>query len=294
MKLLGYLNLTGVITCETGLLIGGNDSFGIGGIDKSMIRQSFNGNRPYIPGSSLKGKMRHLLEQSLTKINGSEVHSCENQRCPICRIFGAGKTEHAQSMSRLVIRDAKLIVEKDDAPPQAKETLKDYFDHIAEYQRQHGSFVEIKTENYIDRKTGAAGAPRRFERVPSGMKFTLELVYRIFEDQDQERENTDLELFHNVPDALDLVRLEYLGTSGSRGYGRVHFSDIHLSFTETLSRREKWGVSIQTEDLRDWSPPDDLRSAVSALSSPSQIPSEARQNVVDPKPEQQRELSNED
>lgn len=273
MKLLGYLNLTGVLTCDTGLLIGGNDSFGIGGIDKAMIRQSFQGNRPYIPGSSLKGKMRNLLEQALKKrIKDGEVHSCNKPDCEVCRIFGAGKTEDVQSLTRLIVRDAKLIAAEDDAPAQAQSALADYLERVAEYQRQHGSYVEIKTENYINRKTGAAVAPRRFERVPAGMKFAVDLVYRVFEIDGEQADNVDLKLFHHVAHALDLLRWEYVGASGSRGYGRVNFSDLRLSFTDALSRTEKWGGDIATNDLLEWSPPDELVSVVKTLTTPPTSP----------------------
>jgi CRISPR-associated protein Csm3 len=267
------------MTCETGLLIGGNDSFGIGGIDKAMIRQSFNGNSPYIPGSSLKGKMRHLLEQSLGKIISSDVHSCDPNKgedpgnCEVCRIFGSGKTENAQGLTRLIVRDAKLIIAQSDAPAHAQSGLKDYVDRVAEFQRQHGSYIEIKTENYIDRKTGAAVAPRRFERVPAGMKFAIDLVYRIFDQQQDgaggQAENKDLAFFRHVADALDLVRWEYVGASGSRGYGRVNFSDLRLTFTDALSREEKCSADIEAEGLREWSPKDDLANAIKALSASS-------------------------
>jgi CRISPR-associated protein Csm3 len=272
MRLLGYLNLTGVLTCETGLLIGGNDSFGIGEISKTMIRQSFNGNRPYIPGSSLKGKMRHLLERSLYPVKDENVHSCKDANCPVCHIFGAGNTEDAREMTRLIVRDAKLIVYEADAPESARrnevllEELKDYVERIAEYQRQHGSYVEIKTENVIKRTTGAADKPRRFERVPAGMKFAVEMGYRVFEGEDENGVNRDLAYFHYVTDGLDLVRWEYLGASGSRGYGRVNFSDLRLAFIDAQNRIEKWEGDIETRDLRKWSPPDGLINAIGSLS----------------------------
>lgn len=267
MRLLGYLNLTGVMTCETGLLIGGNDSFGIGGIDKAMIRQSFKGNQPYIPGSSLKGKMRHLLEQSLNKVRGSEVHSCKRPDCPICHIFGAGKTEDAQTLTRLVVRDAKLIVAAEDAPVQARAGINDYVFRVAEFQRQHGSYVEIKTENYINRKTGAAVAPRRFERVPAGMKFAVDLVYRAFAAEGDEAKLSDLDFFANVAQALHLVGWEYVGASGSRGYGRVAFSELQLTFTDARTGNEVTTESVAAADLRKWKPSAQLVAAVDAATT---------------------------
>jgi CRISPR-associated protein Csm3 len=276
MRLLGYLNLTCVLKCETGLLIGGNDSFGIGEISKTMIRQSFNGNRPYIPGSSLKGKMRHLLERSCYPGEIENVHSCKDVLCPICHIFGAGKTEDAREMTRLIVRDANLIVDVDDAPASVRRNgesnneLKEYVARIDEYQHQHGGFVEIKTENVIKRTTGAADKPRRFERVPAGMRFAVEMVYRVFEGEDEEGVNRDLAYFHYVTDGLELVRWEYLGASGSRGYGRVNFSDLRLAFIDAQNRIDKWEGDIETSDLREWSPPDELISAIASLARPEE------------------------
>lgn len=55
-------SLKGQITLKTGLHIGGgDDTMKIGGIDNQVIKD-INTNKPYIPGSSLKGKMRSLLE----------------------------------------------------------------------------------------------------------------------------------------------------------------------------------------------------------------------------------------
>ena len=259
MKLLGYLNLTGVMTCETGLLVGGNDSFGIGEINKAMIRQTFNGNRPYLPGSSLKGKMRNLLEQSQGVLRGKDVHSCDVEQCPVCRVFGAGKTEDAKGLTRLVVRDAPLITEVLHAPAHAQQNLGDYVERVEEYRKQNGSYVEIKTENVINRRTGAADKPRRFERVPAGMKFAIDLSYRIFEQADDAGNNLDLNYFRHVAEALDLVRWDYLGASGSRGYGRVDFSDLQLSFVGASSILSPnlftlKSQSIEAKGLREWEP----------------------------------------
>ena len=62
MKLKRISKLTGIIELQTGLHIGSGDAeMRIGGIDNPVIRNPVN-NQPYIPGSSLKGKMRHLME----------------------------------------------------------------------------------------------------------------------------------------------------------------------------------------------------------------------------------------
>lgn len=284
MKLTGYLNLTGVITCQTGLLIGGNDAFGIGGTDKRMIRESFSGNRPYIPGSSLKGKMRHLLEHALGKVVDDKVHFCEKndnpENCPICRVFGNGKTENAEGLTRLVVRDLKLITEPNDAPVQAQSDLSAYCDRVSEYRLQNGGYVELKTENVINRKTGAADKPRHFERVPSGMKFSFDLLYRVFDQPSAEDPalNEDLRFFPFAAKALSLVSREYIGASGSRGYGRISLDHLRLTYSDALTLAEVWSGDI--EALHDWRISDQLKAAVSSQPA-SEAPAPAQAAVID-------------
>ncbi|MDW8288347.1 MAG: type III-A CRISPR-associated RAMP protein Csm3, partial [Flammeovirgaceae bacterium] len=76
-------------------------------------------------------------------------------------------------------------------------------------------FTEIKAENSINRIKGTAEAPRFFERVPAGAEFELEFIINIFQGDD---ENKLLQTFEN---AIKLLENDYLGGSGSRGYGQV-------------------------------------------------------------------------
>lgn len=63
VKLRGRVILTGRIRALTGLHIGGSPgALAIGNVDMPVIRDAVTG-RPYIPGSSLKGKMRSLAEK---------------------------------------------------------------------------------------------------------------------------------------------------------------------------------------------------------------------------------------
>ncbi len=63
IKLLGYVKITGGIEALTGLHIGGTaDSIDKGGIDNPVIKNPVT-NEPYIPGSSLRGRIRALLEK---------------------------------------------------------------------------------------------------------------------------------------------------------------------------------------------------------------------------------------
>ncbi len=62
IKLLGFVKIAGQIEALSGLHIGGTaDSIDKGGIDSPVIKNPVT-NEPYIPGSSLRGRMRALLE----------------------------------------------------------------------------------------------------------------------------------------------------------------------------------------------------------------------------------------
>jgi len=63
VTLLGRILITGGIRAVTGLHIGGSPgALAIGNVDMPVIRNPVTG-QPYIPGSSLKGKMRSLSEK---------------------------------------------------------------------------------------------------------------------------------------------------------------------------------------------------------------------------------------
>lgn len=227
MRLLGYKKLTGKIVLQTGLHIGGSqEATQIGGLDSPVIRLPLD-NMPYIPGSSLKGKMRSLLELLLDKVQtGNRDHGkahqyqdnlCNgNPPCPICYVFGASAAQGAPiGPSRLVIRDC--LVDR---------TNKDV-------QTLLGNSIgmplsEDKTEVSINRiKSSTDGGLRKTERVPAGAVFNLDMSYRIF-DVDGDGGQQDEELFSYVLQALAWVQLDTLGGSGSRGYGKVRFEDLKV------------------------------------------------------------------
>ena len=60
LKLIGKLILEGELRCETGLHVGaGKGSLEIGGSDNPVVKDAFG--RPYVPGSSLRGRLRKEL-----------------------------------------------------------------------------------------------------------------------------------------------------------------------------------------------------------------------------------------
>ena len=181
----------------TGLYIGGNDNgFDIGGADTSVIKNPLT-KEPYIPGSSLKGKLKVLLKyHEDTEKKGQDLVF---KNSAIATIFDGGNDENIQ-VTRAIFRDL-LLTEKSKSELNKK---------LGE-----GVFTEIKAENSIHPIKGTAQSPRFIERVPAGAIFEGEIVLTVFEG-DQEKVMMD-----KIKEALRLLEYNYLGGNGTRGYGRV-------------------------------------------------------------------------
>lgn len=187
-----------IIKCKirvvTGLHIGGSDVFSfIGAVDSPVITDPLT-QKPIIPGSSLKGKIRTLL----SRINTEK--RCEPNQDPekIKRLFGSSDPVRH---SRLQFSDAKVINSSK-------------FDGIG--------LTEVKFENTISRVTSVAN-PRQIERVVSGVIFEEIIIYNI-ENLDELEEDIE-----NLSKGIQLLQLDYLGGHGSRGDGRVSFDSIEVS-----------------------------------------------------------------
>jgi CRISPR-associated protein Csm3 len=228
LKFVGKLILEGVMTCETGLHVGaGKGSLEIGGSDNPVAKDAFG--RPYVPGSSLRGKIRSLLEQSsglavpselvfLSRRKGQEVriHQSDRPDDEICLLFGRnpGRIERVQgdtletsqaTPARLAVFDAPLEI--DSITPSMRENLDD-------------ELTEVKSENAIDRITSQAN-PRTLERVPAGARFKTRFVMDVLCDE-------DAPLFARVLEGMRLLEDDSLGGGGSRGSGRVSFGNLRL------------------------------------------------------------------
>jgi len=228
LTFLGKLVLEGEITCETGLHIGaGKGSLEIGGADNPVVKDAFG--LPYVPGSSLRGRLRSLLEQTsglavpselvyLSKRKGQEVriHQSERPDDEICILFGRnpGRMEKvtgealetaAATPARLTVYDAPLIV--DSITVQMRENLDD-------------ELTEVKSENAVDRITSQAN-PRTLERVPAGARFSFRLVLDVLCEEDKP-------LLARVAEGLRLLEDDALGGGGSRGSGRVKLGALKL------------------------------------------------------------------
>lgn len=194
--------ISGTIELVSGLHIGGSgDTIEIGGMDNPVIKNPLN-SEPYIPGSSLKGKIRCLLEWKLGK-----TKICECGDCQICRLFGCAESRKVKGPTRLLFHDCSLT--------------KNWS------QRFHSGELplEAKYEVTIDREKGkvGGGGPRQTERVPAGVSFVFELSYRRFDTADWEED------FTMIREGLRLLQMDALGGSGSRGYGRIRFENLALN-----------------------------------------------------------------
>jgi len=204
MKLTGKIFITGKIKLETGLHIGGSKTaLDIGGIDLNVIKTSEG--VPFIPGSSLKGKLRSLL--------AIENNSFDVKNDPefIKEIFGESPSADSDGkITRLLVRDAFMDEE-------IKSKIKN---REGEFSELEMDYAETKWENTIDRKSGTAQHPRQLERVPAGAIFNFELVYNEFDDK-----KTD-DHINQIIKAMRLLEDDYIGGSGSRGYGKIKFVDV--------------------------------------------------------------------
>lgn len=209
MKLIKKIIVTGKLTLKTGLHIGGtNTSLNIGGPDNFVVRNPIT-NIPYIPGSSLKGKMRSLIELRDGTI--SQRGECTQDSTSLAgALFGTIGKDDNNHPSRLIVRDCDLISDKEL------------------FTNTDMPYTESKTEVTINRITAKA-MPRTFERVPAGAIFNVNMVLNIFEDEKEES------LLKTLKAAIALLEDDYLGGNGSRGYGQVEFSDMKFESKPTDS-----------------------------------------------------------
>lgn len=222
MKLQKKIIYTGAITLKTGLHIGGtNAALNIGGPDKFVVRNPIN-NIPYIPGSSLKGKLRSLIELYYGETDGGKPSNNPHSRAG--SLFGVSADSNSGIPSRVIVRDAPLATEADSDEELAKYGLSKKT--LADFSNTDLPYTESKTEVAIDRITAKAN-PRTFERVPAGAQFKLNIVLNVFDQDDEGR------LRETLQKAFQLLEDDYLGGHGSRGYGQV---EINLVNAEGITK----------------------------------------------------------
>lgn len=204
--MLAKIMISGKIISKTGMHIGGASGFSaIGAIDSPVIRD-IQTDEPMIPGSSLKGKMRSLLAKQYTDTTKLPVHNSDNDR--VRRLFGYmqdGKSGGKQMAfpARLQFSDM-FLANKDELAEIGVPT------------------TEVKFENTIHRLTAVAN-PRQIERSVAGSQFGLNLIYNVVDESEM------LEDFETIGQGMKLLTYDYIGGHGSRGYGRICFSDLEVN-----------------------------------------------------------------
>ncbi|MBW1927265.1 MAG: type III-A CRISPR-associated RAMP protein Csm3 [Deltaproteobacteria bacterium] len=217
MKLNKISKITGKIVLESGLHIGAGDTeLRIGGTDNPVVKHPHT-NEPYIPGSSLKGKVRSLLEMKSGLLalagDGKPLETKilkhkdlkEDQRSEAERILKLFGVSGADDQENLKIGPARASFADSFLSEKNKKMIK----------ANQQSYFEVKSENSINRIKGTAENPRFTERVVAGLKFDFAISLKEMEG--------DEDLLDTLLEGLKLLEHDALGGSGSRGYGRVHF-----------------------------------------------------------------------
>lgn len=197
---------SGTITTVGRLHIGAGGEGGIGGIDSAVVKNQITG-EPFIPGTSLKGKMRYGLETSMGR---ADVCNCKSKECIICTLFGCmanSKSPQACGKTRIIVKDCNLAEEFTNNP---------------------NVLVQVSA-TAIDRASGVAktGALRTIEAVEKGVKFNFEVNIRVYEGDNEKL------LSDTVDECLERIRTEGLGAKTSSGLGQVDIEqndDVELDY----------------------------------------------------------------
>ncbi len=205
------LILTGKIRVLTGMRVGGSkETLNVGEVDSNVIKTPDG--VPYIPGTSLKGKLRSELAQRA--YNATDIKDDPDE---VQRIFGyEGSFSREKSkqaiLAKIRVRDAFACLDENG----------DWEDLGGDNQMELGR-TELKNETAIDRKTGKAknGSLRKIERVPPNATFSFEIVF----DSKNDTEDSD---FKNVILAMRLLEDSAVGSKGSSGYGKIKFEAINI------------------------------------------------------------------
>ena len=215
MQLIDIKEIKGRIILKSGLHIGAGDTeMHIGGTDNPVVKHPHT-KEPYIPGTSIKGKVRSLLEmesglmvrtdgkplqvKDLSGLKGDEKEKCEK----ILKIFGSSGADNEK-----IARLGPTRVSFADCP------LNDVWLNNAREERL--ILTEVKSENSIDRIRGTALSPRFIERIPADAEFDFTVCLKILDEKDNE-------LLNYLLQGLKLLEMDSLGGSGSRGYGKIKF-----------------------------------------------------------------------
>lgn len=234
MKLVKMLHLRFNIEFVSGGRIGG----GGGGLEVGSVVDANLAalkdpltNAPYLPGSSLKGKLRSIAEHVHGRFgedrHGKKTLPCDcgenDGPCPICPVFGAHMNPKARSApTRITVRDAFLTAESKALWESARDEGRE--------------FLEQKTENTVGRISGTADNPRTGERFPAGTTFRAHIILNIYDDDETAKRTEGYK--DTVSNALAVLENGgSLGASGSRGYGEVNLKVFPWEEVEVAALR---------------------------------------------------------
>lgn len=203
------IKITGLLEVISGMHIGGSTAFSaIGSVDSPIIKDPLTG-LPMLPGSSLKGKIRTLLARSINE-NFFANHDDDDDQ--IRRLFGSAK-KNAVRVSRLLFSDSVMNNQLDL------------------HKRGVKTLTEVKFENTINRATGVAN-PRQIERAMRGSEFPLEIIYELSPEENCLNNDDVIKAALNdlslLAKGFKLLQVDYLGGSGSRGYGKIKIKEVSL------------------------------------------------------------------
>ena len=230
-RLVGKVIVTGELKVLTGLRIGAASSaLEIGGLDNPVLRDPLT-RAPYVPGSSLKGKLRSLLTKihglKLQRLGPVRLHWCDKLEdyamCLVCPTFGQFPSDFV-TPTRLAVRDARLLPRLEVHEPSGMRQAS-WDDPEIETDLP---YTEVKAEVALDVVT-AASNPRPMERVPPGAIFETELLFTVYRSDDGSIEpEMEKQRLREVITAMRLLEDDYLGSSGTRGYGKVKFQKVKV------------------------------------------------------------------
>jgi CRISPR-associated protein Csm3 len=238
MQLTHIHKLVGQIELVSGLHIGGSSTeMHIGGTDNPVIKNPST-KQPYIPGSSLKGKMRSLLEW-----RAGLVGVTDGKPVGFRDIAKPELSREQQSAAKAILKLFGGAPEGDPDMDLVREigpTRLAFWDcnldpvWVAEMDKHNLLLTENKTENAIDRIRGVAEHPRNTERVPAGARFVFQLTIKVHDGED---------LIDDLLIGLKLLELTGLGGSGSRGYGKLRFTGLTLADTDLQARLDQLTIN---------------------------------------------------
>ncbi len=231
MQLVNIVEISGRIVLKSGLHIGAGDiEMHIGGTDNPVVKNPHT-NEPYIPGSSLKGKIRSLLEMRSGLMAETKGFPLDNRILKKDNL-APGQAAQARMILKLFGSSGPESDENDEIGP-TRSSFADCSlnpESRALAQEANLPLTEVKSENSINRINGTAFDPRFTERVVAGLKFDFSITLKELDI------DTDDGLVDFLLEGMKLLELDALGGSGSRGYGRIGFEFDNSELAERFAQ----------------------------------------------------------